>query len=429
MATTETAEVASAFESFFPGGSIDRYMLDGEGVILDRGDWESGVIQRSDMAVPVEVSFTHSYNTVTRELVINASAQFSQEMTEDFRFNCYVVEDSIDEDDPAYDQENYYSQNDNFPIHPYYDEPETMTDFVHNHVVREMLGGAWGAEGSIPGTVTDEETYTHQFTHTLPLDYNAEHITLVVVVQEFNEEYTRREIHNAQMQKLNEGSIALYTQNGIFIEEGETIEVDGLSTDAEFGVRLSVQNVASTTTSIGVEKEIIEDVAGTTNTFCWAESCYANEVLVSSSNSVMGPDSINTEFRADVAPDGNVGGLKMRYTFFNADDSKDYRSVYVLFNIDEATGIEPGNSGDLRIWPNPVHVNEVLRVDLSASRVKYHSVKLFDNTSRLLIDQAIDPASGRLEIQLSQYQLSSGTYYILLNSDKGNVAHPLIVVQ
>jgi hypothetical protein len=119
----------------------------------------------------------------------------------------------------------------------------------------------------------------------------------------------------------------------------------------------------------------------------------------------------------------------VRYTFFNADDTKDYRSVYVLFNIAEVTGIELRNTGDLRIWPNPVRVNEVLRIDISASKVKYHSVKLFDNTSRLLMDQAIDPASGKLEIQLSQYQVSSGTYYILLNSDKGNVAQPVVVVE
>ena len=226
-----------------------------------------------------------------------------------------------------------------------------------------------------------------------------------------------------------EGSIALSAEDGTPIEEGETIQVDGLPTDAEFGVKLSVQNVASTTTTIGVEKEIIEEVAGTTNTFCWAGTCYANDVMASSSNAVMGPDSINTEFRADLAPNGNVGVQKMRYTFFIADDTKDYSSVYVLFNIAEETGIELRNTSDLRIWPNPVRVNEVLRIDISASKSKYHSVKLFDNTSRLLMDQAIDPASGKLEIQLSQYQISSGTYYILLNSDKGNVALPVVVVE
>ncbi len=151
--------------------------------------------------------------------------------------------------------------------------------------------------------------------------------------------------------------------------------------------------------------------------------------MVSSSNAVMGPDSISTEFRADIAPNGNAGGQKMRYTFFNADDTKDYSSVYVVFNIADGTGIEQRNTSDLKIWPNPVHANEVLSIDFSASKAKYHSVKLFDNTSRLLMDQAIDPASGKLEIQLSQYQLSSGTYYILLNSDKGNVAQPVVVVE
>jgi len=428
MATAATEEVANAFETFYPGGSVDRYMLTSEGVILDRGDWGSGVIQRSNMAVPVDVDFTHSYNPDTREMVIDATTQFSQEMTEDFRFNCYVVENNIDDDDPAYDQKNYYSQNSNYPDHPYYSEPENMTQFVHNHVVREMLGGAWGAEGSIPETVVAGETYSHQFTYSLSENHNEQQVSLVVVVQEYDEEYSNREIHNAKEKKL-EGSIALSAEDGTPIEEGETIQVDGLPTDAEFGVKLSVQNVASTTTTIGVEKEIIEEVAGTTNTFCWAGTCYANDVMASSSNAVMGPDSINTEFRADLAPNGNVGVQKMRYTFFIADDTKDYSSVYVLFNIAEETGIELRNTSDLRIWPNPVRVNEVLRIDISASKSKYHSVKLFDNTSRLLMDQAIDPASGKLEIQLSQYQISSGTYYILLNSDKGNVALPVVVVE
>lgn len=429
MATADTEEVAGAFETFFPGASVDRYMVNSEGVILDRGNWESGVIQRSSMAVPVDVDFIPSYNSVTREIVIDASAQFSQEMTEDFRFNCYVVEDNIDEDAADYDQQNYYSQNDNFPVHPYYDEPEVMTDFVHNHVVREMLGGAWGAKGSIPATVEAGETYTHQFTYSLPVDFNAEQISLVVVVQEYDEDYTKREIHNAKEHKLNVGSIALFTEDSTLIDDGETIEVDGLPSDLEFGVKLLVQNIASTTTTIGVEKELVEEVSGTTNTFCWAGTCYANDVMVSSSNAVMGPDSISTEFRADIAPDGNYGGQKMRYTFFNADDTKDYSSVYVVFNIADVTGIEQENISDLKVWPNPVRVNEVLRIDLSASKSKYHSVKLFDNTARLLMDQTIDPGSVKLEIQLSQYQLSSGTYYILLNSDKGNVAQPVIVVE
>lgn len=228
--------------------------------------------------------------------------------------------------------------------------------------------------------------------------------------------------------KLNEGSIALFAEDGTPIEDGETIQVDGLSTDAEFGVKLSVQNVASTTTAIGVEKANIDEVAGTTNTFCWAGTCYANDVMVNSSNAVMGPDSINTEFRADLAPNGNTGVQKMHYTFFNADDTRDYSSVYVLFNIDEETGIDLRNTRALRMWPNPVHVNEVLRIDISASTEKYHSVKLFDNTSRLLMDQAIDPLSGKLKIQLSQYRISSGTYYFLLNSDKGRAVLPVVVV-
>ena len=429
MATEETEEVASTYNTFFPGGSVDRVMLSSEGVILDRGNWESGVIQRNSAAVPVHVDFIPSYNIATREILIDASAQFSQEMTEDFRFNCYVVENNIDEDDPAYDQENYYSQNESYPLHPYYNEPETMTDFVHNHVVRDMLGGAWGAEGSIPGTVTDGETYTHQFTYTLPEAYNEEHISLVVVVQEYSADNTKREIHNAVEHKLNLGSIALFTVTGTPIEGGETIQVDGLFTDTEFGIKLLVQNIASTTTTIGVEKEVVEAVSGTANTFCWAGTCFPNEVLVSSSNAVMESDSINTEFRADIAPDGNFGSQKMRYTFFNVDDTKDYSSVNVIFNIVDVTGVEPVNTAALKVWPNPVHANEVLHMDLSASETDFHAVKLFDNTGRILIDQAIDPGSGMLEIQLSRYQLSSGSYYILLNSDRGTVAKPIIIIQ
>ncbi len=429
MATAETGEVANTFGTFFPGACVDRYMLSSDGIVLDRGSWESGVIQRMNMAVPVDVDFALSYNSVTGEIIIDASAQFSQAMTEDFRFNCYVVENSIDEDDPGYDQQNYFSQNDNYQVHPYFSEPETMTDFVHNHVVREMLGGAWGLEGSIPETVAAGETYTHQFTYSIPEDFNAEQISLVVVVQEYNADYTKREIHNAKKHKLNVGSIALYTEDGKLIDDGETIQVDGLPSEIEFGVKLSVQNIASTTTTIGVEKEIVEAVSGTANTFCWAGSCFANDVMVSSSNAVLGPDSVSTEFRADIAPDGNYGGQKIRYTFFNADDTKDYSSVYVLFNIADVTGVEHGNISDLKVWPNPVHANELLSVDFSASKVKFHSVRLFDNTARLLMDQVIDPGSGKLEIQLSQYQLSSGTYYILLNSDKGNVAQQVIVIE
>lgn len=432
MDTEQTLEVTSAVGTAYPGGCVDRFKFSDADLALGRNLWEEKIMERLDMAVPAEVDFTFTYNESTREITIDASAQFSQAMSEDFRLNCYVIEDNVDKDDPAYNQTNYYSGMQGQEAHPYYNQPDPVTDYIHKHVVREMLGGSWGMAGSIPASVESGQEYTHQFTHTLSADFNADEVYLVVVIQEYDEDVNKREIHNAKELKLTDGGLVIMDENGETINHDETITVTGHYTDYEVGVILNVKNHSGSEKTVKAEKEVIEMIDGTTNTFCWAGNCYSDEITESTSNSVIGAGEINTEFRADIAPDGNIGIQKMRYTFTNVDDSKDFTSINVNFNIVEQSGLEMTNDEKQKIkyGPNPIYKDGVLKIDFSEQISGKSTIRLYDNTSRLVLTHQVQNINGgTAELSLNQHNLSAGTYFLIIATDKENMAVPVIILE
>lgn len=439
MGTDETAEVISDIVSFFPGASVDRFKFEGSEIELGISEWEDKILERLDMAVPAEVDFTYTYDEETREITVDVSAEFALDMSEDFRFNCYVIEDSVINSDSEYDQTNYYSGFAGYEDHPYYDQANPVTNYVHRHVVREMLGGTWGEEASVSSDVVAGTSYTHQFTHTLSGDYNSDQVYLLVTIQEYNEDINYREIFNAKQLKLTEataiaeGSIKLIDHNGENINDNDTVIVSGLPSDYEIDFTLSVKNVSSTTISVKAMKTVLEAVDGMTNTFCWAGSCYPDGITISSGTMDILSGFINTEFRGDLAPNGISGTQKMRYTFYNNDNVKEDISVVVFFNVEDSTNVSSLQKVDentLTYGPNPISKNGVLNIDFSAMNDKPSTIRMYDNTSRLIFVEQVDGIyNENVEISLDQYKLSAGTYHVLINSNSTSEAIHIIVIE
>lgn len=436
MAIKETYELAEAFKTYLPMASLDRYKFDNqELIVLDMDSLELKIKERLKMAVPAEVDFTFTYNEDTREINIDASAEFALDMTEEFRFNCYIVEDNIkkEDSDSAYFQSNYLSGHPDFKGHPYFSKPELITDYNHRHVIREMLGGSWGKEGSIQPNVVADQTYTHRFTDTLSKDYNPEQVYLVVTVQEYNTDTTKREILNAKQLKLTpEKSLKLLDKDGVSIADNDTIEVTGLHSDSEIKLKLSVQNTANKTTTVNVKKTVLNSINGMSNTFCWAGYCFPDEINTSTATAQILPDSLNDDFVADIAPKGKTGIQKIKYTFFNVDNNDDAISAIVHYNVEKgnSTNLRNGRERLIKYGPNPISKNGVLNIDFSAMDDSPKLIKMYDNTSRLIfIKQAKDSFSRNIEINLAQYNLSTGTYYVLVNSNNNAEAFQIVVVK
>lgn len=136
--------------------------------------------EREQYYEPASVSFKSMiYNASTRELKVKLNAKFYDDLSGDYRFNLYLTEDSIlSYQACATNPNNYY----------------------HMFVVREMLGGSWGQQGSLPATIHNNDQDEYEFTYTIPAAYNTNNMKLIGFVQTYNtDSFSRRILNSTQM--------------------------------------------------------------------------------------------------------------------------------------------------------------------------------------------------------------------------------------
>ncbi|MEN8224016.1 MAG: Omp28-related outer membrane protein [Bacteroidota bacterium] len=192
----------------FPGwlvtGLIDRYDLYGEvSMDMDRYLWPYFVCHREEKISPVDISAGNTFNPYTRELEIDLFATFRCDLMGDFRFNCYLVEDSI-----VSGQDNVLTIPDREPYcykeQWIYNPPGTIENYLHMNVLRDVLGGAWGSFGSLPNYVVDGQEYEFHYNYTVPDSINANNMRIIGLVQKFNTDSSKCEIYNAIDMHLND---------------------------------------------------------------------------------------------------------------------------------------------------------------------------------------------------------------------------------
>jgi len=204
MAFADGNTVNAAYISGFPSGLVDRFKFEGENAVeLDRGQWAAKATERQQMPTPVKVTGTNTYDAGSRLLTVNLTARFYAPMSGDYRFNCYVVEDSCSGTGTGWNQSNYYNTT---AGHPMNGLGNPIVGYQHRHVLRNMLGGPWGTATSIPATIVANTDYTKTFTLTLPAGYNPARILVVGLVQKYSANESDREILNADEMFLNGGT-------------------------------------------------------------------------------------------------------------------------------------------------------------------------------------------------------------------------------
>lgn len=123
--------------------------------------WGPRAELRKQGVSPVAVSISSAFNIGTRLLAVDVSAAFSAAVSGSFVLNAYVVEDQV----PG---------------------PQTAAapGYLHQQVVREVLGGPNGVAGIIPATTAAGATYTEQFAITVPAEWNHANLRVIATVTE-----------------------------------------------------------------------------------------------------------------------------------------------------------------------------------------------------------------------------------------------------
>jgi len=167
------------------------------------------------------IGITQTYNPTTRVISATITSTFITNTTGNFRLNCFIIEDSVT-GGPHYDQAN--SNFSGWTSGPAYlkdliNAPAVITGYVHNHVLRAMLGNPEGATASIPTTVTNGSAYSKTFSYTLPAEFDENHISLIGIIQNYGSDVVAdREIVNANSQKLNTNATSISDVEKDFIE-------------------------------------------------------------------------------------------------------------------------------------------------------------------------------------------------------------------
>jgi len=193
MTTNDMEEIADTLdENGAPAIMVDRvYWDDEEAIAMNTGwtltNWDDKTVARKAALVPVTIKGSNTYNTQTRELSVSATAKFYSAISNsDYRINCYIIEDSVTGTGSGYNQINYYHNHTNQPYNVWYGAGNPIIGYNHRHVARYMFGGAWGTTGVIPSTTANLGEYTKQYTYTLPGNWDASQIKLLVLVQNYN---------------------------------------------------------------------------------------------------------------------------------------------------------------------------------------------------------------------------------------------------
>ncbi len=201
MEIPEGAQLISTFVSGFPSGDIDHFKFDDQpSVEINRTSWMDYFFQRLDDVVPVGVSASNNYNQSNNELYIDMQASFYGAATGDFRFNAYIVEDSVSGSGSGYNQKNAY---DNEPGHPYENAGDPIIGYQHRHCLRDITGGAWGYDGIIDDTCQDGDQFSVSDTINVDQQWETDQIKIVAFVQEYDSDPQKRHIVNAVEMKLN----------------------------------------------------------------------------------------------------------------------------------------------------------------------------------------------------------------------------------
>lgn len=200
MEFTAGNTVHLAYGPSYPNAYIDRVLFpDQSKVGISRGIWDEKVQERLNAIVPMIVEAVNTYDINTKTVTIDLTTTFYDQASGNFRVNAYIVEDSVTGTGSGYDQANSYN---NTSGHPYQGAGNPIVGYVHRNVVRDMLGGAWGSPGIIPSSVNKNDVFTKQYTYTVPAGVNPNRLRIVVLVQEYNTDITKRNILNSNIYDL-----------------------------------------------------------------------------------------------------------------------------------------------------------------------------------------------------------------------------------
>ena len=195
--------------------------------------------------------------------------------------------------------------------------------------------------------------------------------------------------------------------------EGETIEC----TNDEYGYgefiqHMQLRNLSSNDLNVIVEKEVVEDLEGTMNFFCWGQ-CFSPDVFVSpnpvtvAANSVTDEEALGFHVLFDASL---LGKVQMRYSAYDERNTSERVTINVVFKnsgvgVHEAATVHFGQA-----FPNPA--SSVVNFDYNINAGDRACVSVYNLLGQEVKNQQVNGLQGRLSVSVSDFK--EGIYFCKL---------------
>ena len=178
MADTEYDAGMGLLIQGYPSALVDR------GPSIDPTQMGPSIVSNLQTAPAAVIENGAAWNATTRELQVSLTTTFAQTVTGEYKIACVLTEDGVTGTDPAYGQANAYAGGTNGPMGGYENLPATVpaSQMVYDHVARAISPFFGGMDNSFPGTMNTNDVFIHNFTYTLPPDWDETKMHIVGMV-------------------------------------------------------------------------------------------------------------------------------------------------------------------------------------------------------------------------------------------------------
>lgn len=214
--------------------------------------------------------------------------------------------------------------------------------------------------------------------------------------------------------------------NGTVYEDGATIVCSTPNEWGEYLQEMQLRNLTSGDMNVLVEKEVIEDLEGVMNFFCWG-MCFGPDVFVSPNPVEVPANSITAEgalsFHAMFDEDV-FGKVEVKYSAYDERHPEDAVTISVVFHKSGAgvaqTVAEMGHA-----YPNPASSVVRFNYDLSAS--DNAKVSVYNLLGQEVMSRELNSLHG--QVAFSVADLNDGIYFCNLYVNGQSVKTEKFVVK
>ncbi len=208
------------------------------------------------------------------------------------------------------------------------------------------------------------------------------------------------------------------------LSNGDTVTVVSTDNDVTFSVIFWVNNSTNDSKYVKVRKNVLAEVSGSVNYFCWG-NCYDPPVSESIDSLLISGKGVEKGFTCDYESHGHPGKTTIRYTFFDINNSTDTVAVVVEFIAGSGVGINiAAQAKTPTAWPNPA--GQILNVEYNHSGTQPAIFEIRNIIGQVVKQQNMSFGANKYQIALDE--LPNGIYFYQVQSNgKKTEARKLII--